>query len=369
MTEHDQTVCLRCGKPVGDRRFCEPCYSQLSSFTESVRHVRGDISDVIHSAAPAGREVRHGQRLAAGGGDSHDPPPAQDAILELCGGALEPGKLSSGAYARPDATSRRPREVARFDAVLTPDEVDPELEACRRADAAGDPQGATNLGVLLEERGDLEGALAAYRRADRRGDVNGSFNLGCLLSEMGDPAGAQDALQRADERGDAAAASNLGVLLERQGNLDGALAAYRRGDGRGGAVAAFNLGLLLAGRGDHAGARAAYRRAAERDDPEVRRRAAQAEAELPPAHARPVPSVEIQSLAREGEGADASAPIPEPEAGADQSAADVPEAVTAGDEVRHQRGVHGSSRRRWIIALYILALTAIVVSRGRRRSP
>jgi tetratricopeptide (TPR) repeat protein len=154
------------------------------------------------------------------------------------------------------------------------------LAAYRRADAAGDARGATNLGVLLEQRGDIEGALAAYRRADQRGDVNGAFNLGLLLAELGDSAGAMAALRRADVRGDPAGASNLGVLLERHGDIDGALAAYRRADERGDANGAFNLGLLLAARGDLSGARAAYGRAAERDDPEVRDRAHAALQEL-----------------------------------------------------------------------------------------
>jgi tetratricopeptide (TPR) repeat protein len=217
----------------------------------------------------------------------------------------------------PGAASPPARDVARLEDVLTEKAVDPELAACLRADAAGEPEGATNLGVLLEQRGDVEGALAAYRRADRRGDVNGTFNLGCLLAEQGDLEGARAALERADERGDAAAASNLGVLLEREGELEDALAAYRRGDERGDGAAALNLGLLLAARGDLEGARAAYRRAAERDDPEVRERVAEAEAEIAP--------VEVEIPGRE------------------------------------------SSRTPWIVALCILALVALFVLRRRPR--
>ena len=247
-----------------------------------------DMGVFLQCAAPAG-----------GGGD---PRPGDRLSTRLPGEAAPPR-----------------RDVARLEDVLSKKEVDPELAACLQADAAGDPQGATNLGVLLEQRGDVDGALAAYRRADRRGDVNGTFNLGCLLAEQGDLGGARSALQRADERGDAAAASNLGVLLEREGELEGALAAYRRGDERGDGAAALNLGLLLAARGDLDGARAAYRRAAQRDDPEVRERVAQAEAEIAP--------IEVE--------------IPE----------------------REQK-----SRTPWIVALCVLALVALfVLGRQRRR--
>jgi TPR repeat protein len=76
------------------------------------------------------------------------------------------------------------------------------VEALRRADERGDPAGASNLGVLLEQQGDLEGALAAYRRADERGDANGSFNLGLFLAHRGDLTGANEAYRRAVERGD-----------------------------------------------------------------------------------------------------------------------------------------------------------------------
>jgi len=250
----------------------------------------------------------------------------------------------------PTGMAQPAREVARLEDVLTPRDADPELAACLQADAAGEPQGATNLGVLLEERGDVQGALAAYRRADRRGDAVGAFNLGCLLAELGEEQDAVAAFRRADERGDSAAASNLGVLLEGQNDIDGALAAYRRGDERGDGTAAFNLGLLLAARGEHAGARAAYRRAVERGDSELRERAAQAAAELAP----PVRLVEAEAEA------ELAAPVrlveAEAEAEAEVPAVEVPQAEDA-----------GPSRRRWILALCVLALLALVVGRSLRR--
>jgi tetratricopeptide (TPR) repeat protein len=154
------------------------------------------------------------------------------------------------------------------------------IAAFRRADERGDGAGASSLGVILERQGDVDGAIAAYRRADERDDVNGAFNLGGMLAERGDMPGAYVAYQHADQRGDAAAASNLGVLLEQQGNLDGALAAYRRADQRGDANGAFNLGVLLAQSGDPSGAQAAYRRALERGKGQIADMASSALREL-----------------------------------------------------------------------------------------
>ena len=57
--------------------------------------------------------------------------------------------------------------------------------AYRRADERGDPGGAYNLGMLLAERGDLEGAEAAWRRADERGDSGGACNLACCSTSAG----------------------------------------------------------------------------------------------------------------------------------------------------------------------------------------
>jgi len=74
--------------------------------------------------------------------------------------------------------------------------------AYRRADERGDPGGAYNLGVLLKERGDLEGAEAAYRRADERGHPGGAYNLGVLLKERGDLEGAKAAWRRAADSPD-----------------------------------------------------------------------------------------------------------------------------------------------------------------------
>ncbi len=132
---------------------------------------------------------------------------------------------------------------------------------------------ADNLGILLEEQGDLEGARAAYQRAIDTGHPDqapkAAFNLGVLLEELDDVTGARAAYKKAINSRHAnhapKAAVNLGNLRTRYGDSKGARAAYQKAivsdhpDHSPGA--AFNLGVLLADEGDREGAQAAYQKA------------------------------------------------------------------------------------------------------------
>ena len=131
----------------------------------------------------------------------------------------------------------------------------------------GDATGAFNLGLLLQEQGNLPGAQAAYRRADEHGHGPAASNLGALLEEQGASTEAEAAYRRADQRGEATGAFNLGVLLQERGVLDEAEAAYRRAEKRGHGAAASNLGVVLEERGAPAEAEEAYRRAARCGEP------------------------------------------------------------------------------------------------------
>ncbi len=153
----------------------------------------------------------------------------------------------------------------------------------RRLDANGDAGGAFNLGVLLHQRADLDGASAAYERAERRGDPDAAFNLGVLLYEFGNLDGAEAAWRRSAGRGHVRAAANLLFLSRRRRQLERGTAtaseapglaefeelSYRRADESGAATGAFNLGAMLHQRGDTAGALAAYERAERRGDPDA----------------------------------------------------------------------------------------------------
>ena len=181
------------------------------------------------------------------------------------------------------------------------------------ADAAPRP---INLGLLLEEQGDLPGATAAYQRAIDSGHLMwrrwprstwgccwksrgmwrvprpptsgrstpgtrdvaalAAVELGVLLEEQGDVAGAKAAYQGAIDSGHAdvapLAAVNLGALLE-AGGCGGAEAAYQRAIDSGHAdaapMAAVNLGVLLERQGDVVGAKAAYQQAIDSGHPDA----------------------------------------------------------------------------------------------------
>ncbi len=117
-----------------------------------------------------------------------------------------------------------------------------EAQVAYRRALAADPRHAdahVNLGRLLHESGDVEGARAEYAAALalRPADAIAAFNLGCALEDLGRSVEAVSAYERALEAdaGCADAHHNLALLHERAGRAREAirhLAAYRRLVGR-----------------------------------------------------------------------------------------------------------------------------------------
>jgi tetratricopeptide (TPR) repeat protein len=146
-----------------------------------------------------------------------------------------------------------------YTAEVTYQRTDAAIQAFRKAASSGHADAAPlaefNLGVLLEEQGDADGAKAAYRQAIDSGHADAAptaaRNLGVLLKGQGDADGAKAAYRQAIDSGHAdqapRAAVNLGVLLEEQGDADGAKAAYQQaidsGHAEAAPMAARNLGL------------------------------------------------------------------------------------------------------------------------------
>ncbi|MEA2565221.1 MAG: hypothetical protein QOD49_398 [Actinomycetota bacterium] len=167
----------------------------------------------------------------------------------------------------------------------------PELDASTligalQAPAEQAPQAARNLGVLLAEQGDVEGARAAFQQAIASGHPDeaprAARNLGLLLAEQGDVEGARAAFQQAIASGhpDEAprAARNLGLLLADQGDVEGARAALGQAIASGhhdhAPMAARSLGDLLLRHDDVQGACAAFQQAIASGHPNQAPRAA-----------------------------------------------------------------------------------------------
>lgn len=71
-----------------------------------------------------------------------------------------------------------------------------EAERCfREAALAGEPQGAHDLGRLLNERGDRDGAEAAFRLGMTEGDAASAYQLGLIKIEREDLPAAVEAFQ------------------------------------------------------------------------------------------------------------------------------------------------------------------------------
>src|SRR5262249_45018585 len=89
------------------------------------------------------------------------------------------------------------------------------------------------LGVVLQARNDLPGAIAAYRKALALNpeSVEAHFCLGYALRNHGDLPAARGAFEKAIALKPAYAEAhcNLGLVLQRQGEFRKALAALRRG--------------------------------------------------------------------------------------------------------------------------------------------
>lgn len=138
-----------------------------------------------------------------------------------------------------------------------------------------------DLGDLLEEEGDTDGAMAAFGRVMASplpwAVAWGAYRMAALYTVRGMPEQAQEALRYAIAVGVTSvagvAALELGALLERQGDSAGAKEAYRTAmeleDTDAAASAANQLAYLLQGEGDVEAAEKLYREIVESGSPEA----------------------------------------------------------------------------------------------------
>jgi tetratricopeptide (TPR) repeat protein len=128
-----------------------------------------------------------------------------------------------------------------------------------------------NLGVILRETGDADGAAGCFREAVRHDPrlAAAHFNLGVYLKAKGDADGAARCFEAAvaADPADPEAHNNLGILLKAKGDLDRAIGHFEtavRHDPKH-AAALNNLGNALRDKGDLSGAILCYERAAAAD--------------------------------------------------------------------------------------------------------
>ncbi|GLZ79515.1 hypothetical protein Afil01_43220 [Actinorhabdospora filicis] len=176
-------------------------------------------------------------------------PDATWTILQTHATPMQASAIATAAYLRHDRPDIAFSAITR--AAQTPD---------------AHPAAMYNLGILLQQRGDLDGAEKWYRRATETGHTDATFNLGILLEQRGDLDEAEKWYRRATDTGDTGAMNNLGVLLEQRGDLDEAEKWYRRATDTGHTNAMNNLGILLKQRGDLDEARVWFQKADEADD-------------------------------------------------------------------------------------------------------
>lgn len=140
---------------------------------------------------------------------------------------------------------------------------------------------ALELGILLAQEGDLDGAREAYHHAVEFGHAGTApwpmVKLALALIEHQDMETAQAVLHSAVDTGHppivAVASLGLGNLLAHQGDTEAARAAFQRaidyGDPQLAAAASLGLGWLLADHGDVPAARDAFQRAALSEYPQI----------------------------------------------------------------------------------------------------
>ncbi|MBF6297522.1 tetratricopeptide repeat protein [Nocardia amamiensis] len=140
-------------------------------------------------------------------------------------------------------------------------------ETMWRRTATNNPLAMTNLGHLLERRGDLAGAETWYRRATDAEFAFAMVMLGHLLDDRGDLAEAETWYRRAVDADpdEAYAKRSLGDLFQARGDLTEAETWYRRAvdTDPDDAYAKRSLGDLFQARGDLTEAETWYHRALE----------------------------------------------------------------------------------------------------------
>lgn len=145
-------------------------------------------------------------------------------------------------------------------------DIDAAAACYEEAATAGSVHAMLNLGLLLADRGALDGAQARFHQAAEF-SVEGAVHLGALLRERGDLEGARFWLGRAAASGHRPVMADFGAVLRQLGDIEGARTWFQRGAEAGDVEAMAGLGALLGELGDRPAASTWLNRAAQAGQP------------------------------------------------------------------------------------------------------
>ena len=133
---------------------------------------------------------------------------------------------------------------------MAPEPAGDDERSLRLAAEQGDAKAANNLGVTLDQRGEMEEAERWYRKAAEQGYAEAANNLGVCLEQRQEMQEAERWYRVAAEQGHAQAAGNLGVCLCNRGETADGESWLRRSASQGFAVAMRNLAFFAYARGE-----------------------------------------------------------------------------------------------------------------------
>jgi len=144
------------------------------------------------------------RRLQAPGAQNADP----DALIDLGCDLADAGRQTDAEWCFRRASDMGDT-VASFNlgnALVAQRRWEEAVGAYELALAGGEPDAWRNLGKVLEDLGDLAGAMRAYRGAADAGDLEGGLQLAFLLREQGEREAAMDVALEIAAMGDQEAA-------------------------------------------------------------------------------------------------------------------------------------------------------------------